>query len=176
MLTFTALALASTALLCGTTTEAKSIPRRNLPWNSNPLKAKTALLSRNTIPESFINATRGDPSTVALHIDTSDLSARNDTAPYLYGLMHEDINVCYNMSPCGESIRPLTNSSGSTLETVAYMENCLRTAPSKVGYVTSPCTSRANSLKDPMSSMAPCPNSVEALSSVPKIQLSLGTR
>ena len=41
---------------------------------------------------THINATRNDSSPVVLHIDTKTLSKRNATAPYLYGLMHEDIN------------------------------------------------------------------------------------
>lgn len=39
-----------------------------------------------------INATRDDNSPVALHINTRDTGKRNQTAPYLYGLMHEDIS------------------------------------------------------------------------------------
>ncbi|KAK5733513.1 hypothetical protein LTR17_009630 [Elasticomyces elasticus] len=41
---------------------------------------------------THINATRNDSSPVVLHIDTKDVSKRNATAPYLYGLMHEDIS------------------------------------------------------------------------------------
>lgn len=39
--------------------------------------------------QSYINATRNDNSQVSLRIDTQSTSARNDTAPLLYGLMHE---------------------------------------------------------------------------------------
>lgn len=41
---------------------------------------------------THINATRNDSSPVVLNIDTKDTSKRNATAPYLYGLMHEDIS------------------------------------------------------------------------------------
>lgn len=42
--------------------------------------------------QPYINATRNDNSPVALHINTKNKDLRNDTAPYLYGLMHEDIS------------------------------------------------------------------------------------
>ncbi|KAK3063184.1 hypothetical protein LTR53_019020, partial [Teratosphaeriaceae sp. CCFEE 6253] len=41
---------------------------------------------------THINATRNDSSPVVLSIDTLDTTKRNATAPYLYGLMHEDIS------------------------------------------------------------------------------------
>jgi len=41
---------------------------------------------------THINATRNDSSPVVLNIDTQNTSKRNATAPYLYGLMHEDIS------------------------------------------------------------------------------------
>ncbi|KAK0257074.1 hypothetical protein LTR91_001589 [Friedmanniomyces endolithicus] len=41
---------------------------------------------------THINATRNDSSPVVLNIDTKDTSKRNATAPYLYGMMHEDIS------------------------------------------------------------------------------------
>ncbi len=41
---------------------------------------------------THINATRNDSSPVVLNIDTQDTTKRNATAPYLYGLMHEDIS------------------------------------------------------------------------------------
>lgn len=40
----------------------------------------------------YINAANNDDSRVTLKIDTLDTAARNATSPYLYGLMHEDIN------------------------------------------------------------------------------------
>lgn len=41
---------------------------------------------------THINATRNSSAPVVLNIDTKDTSKRNATAPYLYGLMHEDIS------------------------------------------------------------------------------------
>ncbi|KAG9637033.1 hypothetical protein KCU86_g19638, partial [Aureobasidium melanogenum] len=52
----------------------------------------TALSSSLPSYQAYINATRNDDSPVALHIDTLDHSKRNATSPYLYGIMHEDIN------------------------------------------------------------------------------------
>lgn len=42
--------------------------------------------------EYYINTTRNDRTPVTLQIDTNNTAARNKTAPYLYGLMFEDIN------------------------------------------------------------------------------------
>ncbi|KAL1637860.1 hypothetical protein SLS56_000417 [Neofusicoccum ribis] len=47
---------------------------------------------RQVSPAEFINATQTNVSSVALEINTKDASLRNKTAPYFYGLMHEDIN------------------------------------------------------------------------------------
>ncbi|THV87228.1 glycoside hydrolase [Aureobasidium pullulans] len=52
----------------------------------------TALSSSLPSYQAYINATRNDNSPVVLHIDTQDTSKRNATSPYLYGIMHEDIN------------------------------------------------------------------------------------
>lgn len=48
---------------------------------------------RQSSPGSYINATHTNNTNYHLSIDTKDTSLRNDTAPYLYGLMFEDINV-----------------------------------------------------------------------------------
>lgn len=40
----------------------------------------------------YINATKNDRSPVTLNIELNNKSARNATAPDLYGLMHEDIS------------------------------------------------------------------------------------
>ncbi|THW31256.1 glycoside hydrolase [Aureobasidium pullulans] len=53
----------------------------------------TALSSSLPSYQAYINATRNDNSPVVLHIDTQDTSKRNATSPYLYGIMHEDINL-----------------------------------------------------------------------------------
>lgn len=52
----------------------------------------TALSSSLPSYQAYINATRNDNSPVVLHIDIQDTSKRNATSPYLYGIMHEDIN------------------------------------------------------------------------------------
>lgn len=54
--------------------------------------ARNVRHARQVSPAEFINATQTDVSSVVLEINTKDTSLRNNTAPYFYGLMHEDIN------------------------------------------------------------------------------------
>lgn len=54
--------------------------------------ARIPRLPRQSSAAPFINATATNVSSVALSINTKDTSLRNATAPYLYGLMFEDIN------------------------------------------------------------------------------------
>ncbi|KAL0259617.1 hypothetical protein SLS55_005354 [Diplodia seriata] len=54
--------------------------------------ARIPRLPRQVSTPQFINATATNVSSVALSINTKDTSLRNTTAPYLYGLMHEDIS------------------------------------------------------------------------------------
>lgn len=81
MLTLAVLALASANVVSA---------RRLLPRQSN---SSTSL--EDSLPSymSYINATKNDNSPVTLQIDTKDTAARNATAPYLYGIMHEVNNV-----------------------------------------------------------------------------------
>ncbi|GAB7352128.1 hypothetical protein MBLNU459_g2621t2 [Dothideomycetes sp. NU459] len=79
MLTFAVLVLASVSVA-----SARRLPRQASYNDTLP----TSLPSY----QSYINASRNDNSPVTLRIDTQDTSARNVTSPYLYGLMHEDIN------------------------------------------------------------------------------------
>lgn len=78
------LTAAGVALLCSTIVNA--VPSRR------QLSRNTPLYPRNTQPQTYINASRNDDSPVFLRIDTTDISARNATAPDLYGIMFEDIN------------------------------------------------------------------------------------
>ena len=59
-------------------------------------RSKRELASRQapSLPSdlSYINATRNDRTPVTLQIQTIDTNARNDTSPYMYGLMFEDIS------------------------------------------------------------------------------------
>lgn len=54
--------------------------------------ARTPRQARQVSAAPFINATATNVSSVALEINTKDTSLRNKTAPFLYGLMHEDIS------------------------------------------------------------------------------------
>ena len=51
-----------------------------------PVKRQAPVLPSS---QYYINATRNDRSPVTLQINTNDTTARNDTSPYLYGLMFE---------------------------------------------------------------------------------------
>ena len=55
------------------------------------MKGQTVKRQAPVLPsyESYINGTRNDASAVTLQIDTNNTAARNQTAPLLYGIMHE---------------------------------------------------------------------------------------
>lgn len=55
-------------------------------------QAVTAQLTSIPSYTPGINATRNSSAPVVLHVDTTSNSKRNATAPYLYGIMHEDIS------------------------------------------------------------------------------------
>ncbi|KAI9689643.1 MAG: hypothetical protein M1820_010141 [Bogoriella megaspora] len=64
----------------------------------------------------YINASHSNVTQVQLDINTKDTSARNETSPYLYGLMHEDISHSGDGGIYGEL---LTNRAfqGSNIQT-----------------------------------------------------------
>jgi alpha-N-arabinofuranosidase len=54
------------------------------------------VLAQSTAPDilapNYIIASNPNVSAVTLRVTTQDVSLQNDTAPLLYGLMHEDIS------------------------------------------------------------------------------------
>ena len=97
----------------------------------------TALSSSLPSYQPYINATRNDNSPVALHIDTLDCSKRNATYPYLYGIMHEDINHSgdggiYAEMIANRAFQGTSNASSSSTHTHAKQDPMLSSAHSMV--------------------------------------------